>query len=576
MERGESEILEAALFGGFSTVIGAQLTDQTERISLDAGEWLFREGDRADHAYLVHSGRVEIVAEHPAEVVLRQVKRSEMLGEHALLMGGLRAASARASRDTELTRLSRAQFERLLAESPGFALGLLQAMATQISSVRAASGEATTPGTIAVVALDPAAPVARIGADLATAIAAHASVEELKPEADRDESEFRGLLKRTEARRQHVVLTAGADAAGDPWTKFCLREADVVIAVTTGAPAPEWLHHRRILAGCELLALDAPLAPELLALAPHEVQVMHGETALRDAIDATARRLAGRAVGLVLSGGGARAFAHLGVLEELEKTGIAIDRYAGVSLGALISGAAAGGADSGEMIELAQRFFVESNPSTDYTIPAYSLIRGGKTRRRLQDFFGERRIEELARRWLCVSADLVARELVVHRTGPIADAIYASLALPGVFPPVPTEDGRLLVDGGVIDNLPVETMARRAEGPIIAVDVTQRFGMPRPSRRPGLEGMARRMRRVLTGSEERVPRLPETISGSIALGSSDTVTAALEHADLVISPRVEGVGMLDWGQMPRAIEAGRRAAREALEAAAPQLESWTR
>ncbi len=574
MERGESESLVGSLFGGFSTVIGAQLTDQTERVSLAAGEWLFREGDRAEYAYLVHSGRVEIVAEHPAEVILRQVKRSEMLGEHALLMGGLRAASARASRDSELTRLSRAQFEKLLSESPGFALGLLRAMATQISSVRAASGEATTPGTIAVIALDPGAPVARIGAELTARIASHASVEELRPEPDRDESEFRDLLKRTEARRQHVVLTAGGDAVSDPWTKFCLREADVVIAVTTGSPNADWLQQRRILEGCELLVLDAPLAHALLAIAPHEVQVVHGESALRDAIDATARRLSGRAVGLVLSGGGARAFAHIGVLDELEKAGITIDRYAGVSLGALISGVAAGGADSGEMIEWARRFFVDSNPSSDYTIPAYSLIRGSKTRRRLEEFFGERRIEDLSRRWFCVSADLVARELIVHRTGAMADAIYASLALPGVFPPIPTEDGRLLVDGGVIDNLPVETMARRAEGPIIAVDVSQRLGMPPPARRPGLEWMGRRMRRALTGYEERLPTLPETISGSIALGSSDTVNAALQHADLVISPRVEGVGLLAWGQMPQAVEIGRRAAREALETAAPQLEAW--
>ena len=576
MERGETDSFVGSLFGGFSTVIGAQLSDQTERISLAAGEWVFREGDRAEHAYVVHSGRVEIVAEHPSEVILRQVKRSEMLGEHALLMGGLRTASARASRDCELTRLSRAQFEKLLFESPGFALGLLRAMATQISSVRAPSGEPTTPGTIAVIGLDPGAPVARIGAELATAIKAHAGVEELKPEADRDESEFRGLLKRTEAMTQHVVLTAGCEAVGDPWARFSLREADVVIAVTTGSPNPEWLQQPKLLEGCELIVLDAPLNPDLLAFAPREVQVVRGEPALRDAIGATARRLAGRAVGLVLSGGGARAFAHLGVLEELEKTGIAIDRYAGVSLGALISGVAAGGAGSGEMIELGRRFFVDSNPATDYTIPAYSLIRGGKTRQRLRGFFGERRIEELARRWFCVSSDLVSRELIVHRTGPMADAIYSSLALPGIFPPVPTKEGRLLVDGGVIDNLPVETMARRAEGPIIAVDVTQRLGMPAPARRPGLEWLARRMRRVLTGHEDRLPALPETIAGSIALGSSDTVNAALQHADLVISPRVDGVGMLDWDQLPRALEIGRRAAREALEAAAPQLESWTR
>ena len=576
MERGDSDILAGSLFGAFSTVIGAQLSDQTERVSLAAGEWLFREGDRAEHAYLVHSGRVEVVIEHPVEIVLRQVKRGEMLGEHALLMGGSRTTSVRASRDSELTKLSRAQFEKLLFESPGFVLGLLRAMATQISSHRVTSGEPAAPGTIAVVGLEPGAPVARIGAELTTGIADHAGVEELRPDPGRDPSDFRAALKRTEAGRQHVVLTAGCNPAGDPWTSFCLREADVVIAVTTGSPTPDWLQRSQLLEGCELIVLDAPLSPELLTFAPREVQGVRGETALRDAIGATARRLAGRAVGLVLSGGGARAFAHLGVLEELEKTGIRIDRYAGVSFGALISGVTAGGATSGEMIELAKRFFVDSNPATDYTIPAYSLIRGSKTRRRLREFFGERRIEELARRWFCVSADLVARELIVHRTGLMADAIYPSLALPGVFPPDPTKEGRLLVDGGVIDNLPVETMAGRAEGPIIAVDVTQRLGMPSPARRPGLAWMARRMRRVLTGYEERLPALPETIAGSIALGSSDTVNAALQHADLVISPRVDGVGMLDWGQLPRALESGRRAAREALEAAAPQLESWTR
>jgi NTE family protein len=555
-------------------VIGAQLSDRTERISLAAGEWLFREGDRADHAYLVHSGRIELVAEHPTEVVLRQVKRSEMIGELALLMGGLRTTSARASRDSELTRLSQVQFEKLLA-SPTFAFALLRAMATQVSSHRAPSVEPTTPGTIAVVALDPGAPVARIGAELTIGIAAYGKVEELKPDADRDKSAFRDLLKRTEASTQQVVLTAGCDSS-DPWTRFCLREADVVIAVTTGSPSPDWLQNLKLLHGCELIVLDAPLSARLLAATPREVQVVRGETALRDAIGATARRLVGRAVGLVLSGGGARALAHLGALEELEKTGIVIDRYAGVSMGAIVSGLAACGARSAEVIELCRKLMLENNPSSDYTFPAYSLIRGVKTRRALQDVFGDRRIEELSRRWFCITSDIVARELIVHRTGLMADAVYSSLALPGVYPPIPTEDGRLLVDGGVMDNLPVETMASRAEGPIIAIDVSQRLGMPPPARRRGLERVAQRMRRVMTGYEQRLPRLRETIHWTIALGSTDTVTAALTHADLVISPRVEGIGILDWSQLPRALEVGRRAAREALEAAAPQVAAWKR
>lgn len=573
MERDDSESWAAVpLFGGFSGVIGAQLSDQTERISLAAGEWLFREGDRADHAYVVHSGRVEIVAHHPTEVVLRQVKRSEMIGELALLTGGLRTTSARACRDSELTQLSRTQFEKLLA-SPTFAFGLLRAMADQVSSHTAPSVEPTTPGTIAVIALDPAAPAARIGAELTTRIAARRRVEELKPDADRDESEFRGLLKRTEARTQHVVLTAGCGSS-DPWTRFCVREADVVIAVTTGSPSADWLQNSKMLEGCELIVLDAPLSAELLAAAPREVQVVRGETALRAAIGATARRLAGQAVGLVLSGGGARALAHLGVLEELEKAGIVIDRYAGASMGAIVSGLAARGASSGEIIEMCRRLMLDNNPSSDYTVPAYSLIRGAKTRRALQEVFGDHRIEELPRRWFCVASDIVARELIVHRTGRMADAVYSSMALPGVYPPIPTEDGRLLVDGGVMDNLPVETMARRTEGPIIAVDVSQRLGMPPPARRPGLERVARRMRRALTGYEQRLPALRETIHWTIALGSTDTVNAALKHADLVISPRVEGIGILDWSQLPRAVEIGRCAAREALEAAAPQVEAW--
>ena len=310
------------------------------------------------------------------------------------------------------------------------------------------------------------------------------------------------------------------------------------------------------------------------ALAPCEVQVVRGPDALTSCIAATARRLAGRSIGLVLSGGGARALAHLGVLQELEQTGIVIDRFGGASMGAIVAGLAARGATAGEMIELSRRLVLDSNLSNDYTVPAYSLIRGEKSRRALERVFGDVRIEELPRRWFCVASDLVARELIVHRTGLMADAVYSSMALPGIYPPIPTPDGRLLVDGGVMDNLPVETMARRAEGPIIAVDVSQRLVRAPSAARPGLERLAQRARRLLTGHERPMPPLRETIHWTIALGSNDTVASGMRHADLVISPRVEGIGILDWKQLPRAVEIGRQAAREALTAAQAQIDSW--
>jgi NTE family protein len=207
---------------------------------------------------------------------------------------------------------------------------------------------------------------------------------------------------------------------------------------------------------------------------------------------------------------------------------------------------------------------VTTNPTNDFTIPTFSLVRGAKTRRLLDEEFGQRRIEELPTRFFCLSCDLVAREALIHRTGRLADAVFASLAIPGVFPPVATADGRLLVDGGVLDNLPVATMARSGEGPVIAVDVTGRVGQFGPARRPGLERLGRTLRRALTGSEARIPHLGETIMRTLTVGSIDTVAAARLHADLVITPAVESVGLMEWRALPRVRELGRRAAREAL------------
>jgi predicted acylesterase/phospholipase RssA len=117
-------------------------------------------------------------------------------------------------------------------------------------------------------------------------------------------------------------------------------------------------------------------------------------------------------------------------------------------------------------------------------------------------------------------------------------------------------------------------MARRGEGPIIAVDVSQRLGLPQHEPPVGLGRLTRVARRWLTGDERPIPTLRETIHWTIALGSQDTVSAGIRHADLVITPHVEGIGILDWKQLPRALEIGRQAAREALDAALPLIESW--
>lgn len=550
---------------GLSDELLLNLADQVEEVHVRAGEWIMREGETADSLFMVRSGRVEVIDEGPPETIIRILRRGDVIGELALLREGTRSASVRARRDAELLQLGRAAFEALIQEAPSFALGLTRAMGAQLAASRTPVVAATPPRTIAVVGLDDGAPAAEVAELLANALSAHGSVASLSA------GEL-ATIDQAERDANRVVLRCEAAPDGE-WTELCVREAHLVVAVSTGAPAPVWLERATALQGCELLILGPSVADTVLeSLQPREVQVVADRVDRGRAIESMARRLAGRSVGIVLSGGGARALAHLGVLEELRAAGLRFDRVGGVSLGSLVAAATAAEFTTEYMYDSFRRGFVESSPSRDFVPPAYSLIRGAKARRLLLEAFGDRRIEELPLRFFCISCDLVSREAVLHRVGPVIDAVYPSLAIPGVFPPVATADGRLLVDGGVLDNLPVATMARKGEGPVIAVDVTGRMGQFKATERPGLARLGRPIRRALTGNDAEIPHLGETIVRTVMVGSTDTVAAARLHADLVITPQVEGIGLMDWGALPRVAELGRSAAREAL-AAHPDLAS---
>jgi NTE family protein len=334
----------------------------------------------------------------------------------------------RARRDAELLELDRAAFEDLIQQAPSFALGLTRAMGARLAASRTPIAAATPPRTIGVVGLDAAARPAEVAEELAKALAGYGSVVSL---GDGD----LGAIDGAERDCDRVVLCGGTNP-GDEWTELCVREAELVVAVSAAAPDPAWLARAQALRGCELL-LGGPAAsagwPD--ALKPREVHAILSPVRRRDALQTMGRRIAGRSLGVVLSGGGARAFAHLGVLDELQDAGLRFDRVAGVSLGSLVGAAVASGFTTEEVYEAFERNFVATNPSRDFVLPRYSLVRGAKTRRLLLEEFGGRRIEELPLRFFCLSCDLIAREAVVHRTGPVADAVYASLAIPGSSPP---------------------------------------------------------------------------------------------------------------------------------------------
>ena len=182
-----------------------------------------------------------------------------------------------------------------------------------------------------------------------------------------------------------------------------------------------------------------------------------------------ARSLTGRAVGLVLSGGGARGFAHVGVIRALQAAGVPIDMVGGTSIGAIVAALCAMRLPPEQQIAICKRHF---ESIFDPTLPLVSVLAGRRSTGELNTRFGPLEIEDLPVPFFCVSTNLTRAIEMVHQRGPLASALRASISLPGIFPPV-SREGDLLIDGGLLNNLPIDIMTRCTEGgPVVAVDVT--------------------------------------------------------------------------------------------------------
>ena len=534
----------------------AFLAASCEEVAFEAGSWLFRAGDAADAMYIVRSGRVEVLAELPdgTRERLREMGPGAVVGELALLSGAPRSTSIRIRRDVTLLRLGQREFDALFDRSPGFARSLVQILGGELQASRRLHDE---PGqrtrTLAVVSLTGEG--GRVQAELLASLERIASLAWLDAQRARSmHPDWSGtglghLLDQLELDHELVLLLASHPGDGR-WREACVRQADRILVMLDGTDVePVLLEGLR---GCDV-ALLAPAghgsaAKQLDALQPRSIQRIATGQARGDDVARLARRLARRSVGLVLSGGGARGFAHIGAVEMLAEAGVRIDRVGGASMGAFVGALLARGLDAAAIDAVCFEEWVRRRPLGDYRFPRRALIKGARAEAMLERTLPGS-IEDLALPYYCVSTDIIAAELVAHTRGPLAQAVGASMALPGVVPPVGM-GGRLLVDGGVLDNLPVATMSGADEGPVIACDVTE------PEQRE-----------LAPGDELPRPGIVDTLSRVMLLGTEDTIAQARRHADLLITPADEGVGRLEFHALDLMRESGRRAAAAALESA---------
>ena len=258
-------------------------------------------------------------------------------------------------------------------------------------------------------------------------------------------------------------------------------------------------------------------------------------------------------IALVLGGGAARGFAHIGVIRALEQEKIPIDMIVGTSVGSLIGAIYASNVNSFELEWTA--FSLERDHIIDYTIlsafTGMGLVKGDK----LEDFVKAKvpvaNIEDLKLPFAAIATDLNRGTRVVLDHGSVAKAVHASSAIPGVFNPV-EHQGKLLVDGGVVENLPGSVARERGADIVIAVDISQNV------------------------VNFNITNLIDVMLQAVTIISSENVKYTRKNADVIIAPAVGDVGMLDFSQKKRCMLAGIEAAQKAMPDIRAAIEAWGR
>jgi NTE family protein len=284
-------------------------------------------------------------------------------------------------------------------------------------------------------------------------------------------------------------------------------------------------------------------------------------------------------VALVLSGGGARGVAHIGVIEELEKQGFEITSVAGTSIGALIGGTYVLGKMEVYKNWLCTLDKMKVFSMVDFTLSGQGLVKGDKVIHKMRELVEDANIEDLKIPYVALAADIIHKKEVVFRHGSIIDAIRASIAIPTVFTPVKWETG-LLVDGGILNNLPINHVKRHPGDILIAVNVNADTPCDKPpvpehevqakhsSYHEKVNHFYSHLRKIHPKSHEEKFGYFNVINKTITLITHHTTQMSLEKysPDVLINVSHDACGNFDFYKAEEMIEMGRHSAAKSLEA----------
>ena len=600
-------VVKNSLTGIFGTLPDEQLAQIEHRLTwyeLTAGAELFRQGDTSDGVFFVISGRLRALVDTDGEQTsIGEIRRGESVGEMALLTGEPRMATVVAIRDTVLVGLTKQAFEAIVQLAPLLAIHVGRVVIQRLKKAQAPAKAVGKPVNICLLPITPlpdfkgfmaqlhehlggTGPAMLLSSARLNALHQTPDLAQVPPRQADAYQQLTAWLDDQEARHEFVLYAC--DYTHSEWTKRCLGHADIIYFVAD-AQQPSGLS---FLEKClstsrgpglsipqQLILLHGPQTthPRGTAnwLQPRQVQAhYHIRPYLPTDMARLARLVSGNAIGLVLAGGGAKGFAHLGVFRALQEASVPVDYVGGTSMGAMMAGLIAFDLPPERARQMARNCSL-ANPTRDYDLlPLVSLIKGNQLDRMIRQTIQESvgfdiQLEDTWLPLFVVSSNYTQAREEVHTHGSLFRYMRASISIPGLFPPV-IEGPDLLMDGAMFNNFPTDVMSYTGVGTIIGVnlsrDEVQTLDIDQV---PTSRQLLRDRLRPKAHRRYQLPSLLSILLNTTLLCSTARQKTACHLVDLQFSPDVSRFGLIDWESFDAIYATGYTHATEVLRELTP-------
>lgn len=564
-------IKEHPPFRGMSKKCLMHLAETLEIKSYKSDFLLIKKGELKNTLYILMKGRLHYqITDSEGHVTLSgELNEGALIGEMALLSDLPRSANVYTIRDSIILTLSQKQFMELSSHYPELLKKFISFTIKRLTdSLQGINKEHARNKSVALIPIRPISNLQSILINIIRKFNHGDKILLLNKDSISKVGLFfdkngnvneEGISWISQLENEYRFIFYVADMELSKWTQFCIRQSDSIAFLASADDHFELSKVEKYLMDDKKFFLKRKILIQLHKgnSKPHNTnlwlkkrnvkQHFHIKIDTDDGLARLMRILTDRTLALVLSGGGARGIAHVGLVRLLTEKGVHIDYFAGTSMGAFISGLFAMNNNADEVLSVLNTYMIKGS-KLDYTYPYISISSGKRIATNMKAIYGEEElIEDLWYNFFCVSTDIVTNKLHVHERGLLWKAIRSSCSLPFIYPPVSDEE-RLLIDGGILNNIPVDIMQQFSpSSKVIASNITSSGNSVRMAPLPQyLSGWSLLFNKILR-KEAMVPmNMVELVLRLLTITSDKNTQKMLAISDYYVDLKMEKYNMLDF------------------------------